>query len=198
MHAKEMDNMLINNNSYVLLWNSNRMHEYEEGCMSWIHARKRIKRMKLYFNVFMRSNKHLQGLCQTASRLVRAGALQPRSTLFTPQLCGISSADGPQPDNQPLLLQARALPHSAVWRYNCAVVSSAYVFSTDSFWEPSIFTTMLDTFWLCKKYLSNQACASVAPAQARCVHQGFGNAAPACARCGHRHIDISIYRYIRT
>ena len=49
--------------------------------------------MKLYFNVFVRSNWHLRGLRQTVQH-----ALQ-----YSPQLCGISSRDGLQPDDQPLL-----------------------------------------------------------------------------------------------
>ena len=49
--------------------------------------------MKLYFNVFVRSNWHLRGLRQTMQH-----ALQ-----YSPQLCGISSRDALQPDDQPLL-----------------------------------------------------------------------------------------------
>lgn len=47
------------------------------------------KRMKLYFNVFMCSNKHLWGLCQMVSCLVRAEALQPCFVLFNTLLSSV-------------------------------------------------------------------------------------------------------------
>ena len=87
MHANELGNMLISNNSYhdvkvTEYRNMKRVYELNT-CI-----KAAIKRTKLYFNVFTHSNKHSR-VSNKWCRLVKAEALQPRSVLFTTLLSSV-------------------------------------------------------------------------------------------------------------
>ena len=148
--------------------------------------------MKIYFNVFMHSNKHLGGLC-----LGRVEALQSRRVLLNTLLSSVVFLLETVQSQTISLCHSKRMPYpTAVRRYNSAVAScSAFVSSADSHCEPSILTTNAG-YPLVMQEISMQGPGRQSDSRIGSVRLGkvtaCAAAAPACTRCRHTYINMYV------